>query len=209
MPAQNEKLSQFNAIKKSNFRFFGNEEFSARTLGEAFFGFWPPQDIFHLLIGAEGGSELFLGTLYRHLYLEHYETDRLGLSGICRIGKSPRGDLTLVQELNIHRADKRNRGEGRVIFQRQLEACRELGIRRIVMIGRRNRVEWGYYALPRFGFDAFLPQEIRERIPPQLREATTLSELFQAAEGREWWRANGRTMHVPFVYQVDRDQNQF
>lgn len=150
-----------------------------------------------------------MGTLHRHLYLEHYETDRLGLSGSCRIGKLPRGGLYLAQDINIHRIDVRNRGEGRAIFQRQLEACRELGIRRIAMFGQRNRVEWGYYVLPRFGFNAPLSENIRDLLPTQLCEATTFVDLLQTNEGRNWWKVHGRTIHVPFVFEVAGKSSSF
>ena len=187
----------------SFFKFFPGEETSAHLVAENLFGFWPSIEQFTALFGTIPGSEIFVGTLQNSLYAEHYETKRLGLTGECRLSRSRNGELLLLQELNILRTEMHGRGEGARIFQRQVECCRQLGIRQIVMFGRRNRLECGYYTLPRFGFDARLPQKIQTLLPAEFRQSIMLKELFQTAEGKKWWKRNGITLARPLVYRVN------
>ena len=182
--------------------FFPGEKISAQVVAESLFGFWPSDEQFTDLLGTISGSEILLGTLQNGLYAEHQETKRLGLTGECRLCRSRNGELILLQEINILRAEMRGRGEGTKIFQRQVECCRQLGIRQIVMLGRRNRLECGYYTLPRFGFDARLPQKIQAVLPAEFRNSTTLKELFQTAEGKKWWKRNGITLVCPLIYRI-------
>ena len=183
-------------------RFFGNEELSARTLADNLFGGWPASDLLTNAIGAIAGSEIFVGNLHNRFYVEHYEVDRLGLTGTCRISRNRKGELVLFQELTILRADQRNRGEGTKIFHWQVEGCKQLGIRKIIMPGRKNRLEWGYYVLPRFGFDGPLPKEIPSQLPQRFQQARTLGELFETGEGRAWWKQNGVALPWPLTYWV-------
>ena len=187
--------------------FFPGEEISAHLAAENFFGFWPSVEQFAGLFGTISSSEIFMGTLQNSLYAEHHETKRLGLTGECRLTRSRNGELILLQELNILRSEMRGRGEGAKIFLRQVECCRQLGIRQIVMLGRRNRLECGYYALPRFGFNARLPQKIQTLLPAEFRQSTMLKELFQTAEGKKWWKRNGITLACPLVYRVNYEEN--
>ena len=188
--------------------FFPGEETSAHLVAESLFGFWPSIELFTGLLGTISGSEIFLGTLRNSLYAEHYETKQLGLTGECRLSRSRNGELMLLQELNILRAKMQGRGEGTRIFQRQVECCRQLGIRQIVMFGRRNRLECGYYTLPRFGFDARLPQKIQTLLPAEFRHATTLKKLFQTPEGKKWWKQNGITLACPLVYRISEEDEE-
>ena len=183
-------------------RFFRNEEWAARTLGLNLFGGWPTHDLLKEAIGATCSSEIFVGNLQNRFYAEHYEADHFGLTGHCRITRNRKGELVLFQELSIHRSDKRGRGMGTKVFHRQIEACRQLGIRQIVMFGRKNRLECGYYVLPRFGFDGPLPKETQLRLPKQFQQSTTLGKLFETSEGRSWWKQNGIALPYPLSYHI-------
>ena len=183
-------------------RFFGNEELSAGTLAENLFGGWPAPDLLTDAVGAVRRSEIFVGSLRNRFYVEHYEMDQLGLTGSCRISQNRKGELVLFQELSIFRADKRNCQEGTKIFQRQIEGCKQLGIRKIIMFGRKNRLEWGYYVLPRFGFDGPIPKEARSQLPKDFQQFTTLGKLFETTEGRSWWKQNGMAIPWPISYQI-------
>jgi len=153
-------------------------------------------------VGAVAGSEIFVGNLHNRFYVEHDEPDQLGLTGTCQIFRNRKGELVLFQELSILQAEKRGRGEGTKLFHRQVEACKELGIRRIQMFGRKNRLEWGYYVLPRFGFDGPLPKDARLRLPQEFPQAATLGMLFETDEGRSWWKQNGTALPYPLSYHV-------
>ena len=183
-------------------RFFGNEEMAARMLSHNFFGTWLTPDLLMGVVGAIPCSEIFVGNLQNRFYVEHYEADQLGLTGSCRISRNRQGELILFQELSIHRADKRNRGMGTQIFDRQVESCKQLGIRRILMFGRKNRLEWGYYVLPRFGFDGPLPKNIQLRLPKHFQHPATLGKLFETSEGRSWWKQNGIALSYPLSYRI-------
>ena len=183
-------------------RFFGNEELSARALAENLFGGWPTSDLLTDVVGAVHRSEIFVGSLQNRFYVEHYEMKQLGLTGTCRISRDRKGELVLLQELSILRADKWNCREGTKIFQRQLDGCKQLGIRRIIMFGRKNRWEWGYYVLPRFGFDGPIPKETQSQLPKDLQQFSTFGKLFEIAEGRSWWKQNGKTIPWPISYRI-------
>jgi len=188
--------------QKLRIRFFNNEELAARTLSHNFFGTWPTPDLLMGAVGAIPCSEIFVGNLQNRFYVEHYEADQLGLTGSCRITQDRKGELVLFQELSLLRADQRNQGMGTQIFYRQVEACKQLGIRRIVMFGRKTRLEWGYYVLPRFGFDGPLPKEIQIQLPKELQHPTTLGEIFETSEGRSWWKQNGLALPYPISYRI-------
>jgi hypothetical protein len=183
-------------------RFFRNEELAARTLAQHLFGRWPSSDLLKAAVGATYGSEIFVGNLQNRFYVEHYEVRQFGLTGSCRITRNRKGELVLLQELSIHRSDKRGRGMGRKVFHRQVESCKQLGIRQIIMFGRKNRLEWGYYVLPRFGFDGPLPKESQLRLPKQFEQPTTLGKLFETSDGQSWWRQNGIALPYPLSYQI-------
>ena len=184
-------------------RFFRNEEFATRTLAQDLFGGWPPTDLLKEAIGATCHSEIFVGNLQNSFCVDHYETDRFGLTGSCRISRSRKGELVLFQELSILRSDKRGQGLGTKVFHRQIEGCKQLGIRRIVMFGRKNRLEWGYYVLPRFGFDGPLPKETQKRLPEHFQRPITLGKLFETGEGRSWWKQNGLALPYPLSYKIE------
>ena len=183
-------------------RFFGNEELAARTLTRNLFGGWPAPDLLQATIGATSGSEILVGNLHNSFYVEHYEADQFGLTGTCRISRSRKGELILFQEMSILRADKRGQGEGTKIFYRQIEGCKQLEIRRIIMFGRKNRLEWGYYVLPRFGFDGPLPKEVQLHLPKRFQQPLTLGKLFETDEGRSWWKQNGLALPYPLSYRI-------
>jgi len=189
-------------LQNRGISFFGNEEWAARKLANSFFGSWPSSDVLTDVVGAIAKSEIFVGNLQNRLYVEHFETEQLGLTGTCRISRTRKGELVLFQDLSILRADKRNCGEGTKIFQRQVESCQQLGIRRIVMFGRKNRTEWGYYVLPRLGFDGPIPKEIQSQLPKEFQKTTTLGQLFETIEGRSWWKQNGQTLLWPLIYRI-------
>ena len=56
----------------------------------------------------------------------------------------------------------------------------------------------GYYAWPRYGFDAPLSKDITARLPEALASARTLLDLMATPEGRIWWRNHGRGLDVVF-----------
>lgn len=156
------------------------------------------------LLGAVEDSEIFLGTLHGRLYAEHYELNRLGLVGCVRISRSSTGSLRLFQELRILKAEMRSQGEGTRIFQRQKESCRKIGVDQIIMFGRRSPLEWGYYVLPRFGFEGFVSEDVCSKIPRRMESGRKIQDLFKSEQDRIWWKTHGTTIPFPLVLQLDK-----
>lgn len=50
--------------------------------------------------------------------------------------------------------------------------------------------------LPRIGFDALIPSELRGSLPESLSHARTLIDLHVTKEGANWWRDNGTDVDV-------------
>ncbi len=197
-----EKSHENGKNEEEKIRFFPGERKSFDGLAQSFFGIMPSKKILFELFGATEHSELFLGTLQRKLYAEHYESEFLGLTGTGRVHRSKTGRLSLYQEIHILRKTQQSLGEGRRIFNRQIEICRKLGIRRILMLGHKTEHQYGYYVLPRFGFDAPLPERVLSELPVSLRGVRRIEELFRSEEGKNWWKKNGVGFSVPLVYEV-------
>ena len=178
-------------------RYFCEERLAFDCIAESFFGFVPPPDFLARLIGADEHSEICLGTLNGRLYAEHFESNRFGLFGNCRISRSRCGNLQIFQESNMYRKDV-PRKKLKTIFQLQIEACCEVNIEQIIMLGRKNQLQQSYYLLPLFGFDGPLPNAVGPIFPAFRR----FGELFKTNEGREWWKHNGFSIPIPLRYIV-------
>ena len=97
------------------------------------------------------------------------------------------------------------KGYGTRSLARQVEALRELGIDRIVTLaaGGRDAPDLnGFYTWPRLGFDGPIPDASIEELPSALSRTlgspALVSELMASAQGRAWWRANGRSFDATF-----------
>ena len=96
---------------------------------------------------------------------------------------------------------------GTRIFATQAIQAKELGVEIITTQAAGDysqRDRWmGYYVWPCCGYDADIPYGLRQdlrqsTLPEHLRQASMVSELIAASEGREWWMFNGQTIHATF-----------
>ncbi len=202
LPVCREECREKKSREQERIRFFPGERKTFGRLVQSFFGEMPTKTMLFELFGATEHSELFLGTVQQKLYAEHYESKFLGLTGTGRVLRSKTGRLSRYQEIHIRRQTKQALGEGRRIFNRQIEICRKLGIRRILMFGHKTGLQRGYYVLPRFGFDAPLPEGILSELPVSLCDAQRIGELFRSEEGKNWWKKNGVGFPFPLVYEI-------
>ena len=63
------------------------------------------------------------------------------------------------------------------------------------------------HLLPRIGFDAPIPAELRNSLPESLSHARTLIDLHVTKEGANWWRDNGTDAEV-FLDTADHESPQ-
>lgn len=71
-------------------------------------------------------------------------------------------------------------------------------------VNRQNR-RWVNMALD-LGWDAELPAEARQTLPPGLRHLRSLSALMNYPDGRAWWRTARLTLRLRFVTDAERAQ---
>lgn len=86
------------------------------------------------------------------------------------------------------------------LFQTQVVAARQLGVKRITTIGAGGPApseKVGYYLMARYGFDA--PLEDRELVVLRklFPSVTTLNQLLEAG-GKDWWRQFGFEKEMVF-----------
>jgi hypothetical protein len=95
------------------------------------------------------------------------------------------------------------RGQGTDTFAHQVQALASVGVKRIETFASRldgaNGLN-GYYTWPRMGYDADIPDHLRETIPKEinLKADGTLLDLFQTQAGRDWWKKHGEAIDVEF-----------
>lgn len=96
-------------------------------------------------------------------------------------------------------ADNPGKGLGIAVFGRQVEQARRMGVARIeTFAARRKGVYNGYYTWARFGYDGPLSPGARRYLPDSLKGAKRLSDLMKTPEGRDWWKAKGRSREMAF-----------
>jgi len=115
------------------------------------------------------------------------------------IKQDARGRL-YIENNDFIKAQDAPRGVGLQSFARQVFGARNLGAHRIAAhaAGTINTPQWnGYYTWPRLGYNAPLTAEEMADLPPALRGATDLHELFERG-GAEYWKQYGSAKDVVF-----------
>lgn len=107
---------------------------------------------------------------------------------MTEIYNTPKG-IAIENELLNVKPEFRGRGIATTSLLSQAHAANALGIDRINATGLRDSESFGYYALPRMGYDA------KVRGPKGM---TTLQELMQSEEGRQYWKQFGETTPMSF-----------
>jgi hypothetical protein len=106
-------------------------------------------------------------------------------------------------------------GMGTLIFERQVEGARAVGIERITLFAGGSPTSEsynGYYTWPRLGFNTPLrvamglgsPVPVkRGALPPEYVGLPDLHALFKAPGGAAWWKANGGAHAAEFDARPD------
>jgi hypothetical protein len=89
-------------------------------------------------------------------------------------------------------------GLGLKLFTRQVENATALGFKAISTEAARGTGYNGYYTWARFGYNAKLNAETRSVLPPELKGARSMHELFRTQTGRDWWQSMGDTTSMRF-----------
>ena len=178
--------------------FFPGEKIKTRRTIKRLFGVERNVSEYYGLTGALGQTQLFIGVWEKALYLEYYEHEVFGLTGSCLLSRKQDRLVLVNRNCRILAPQMRQRGIGFLWFFRQKAACELLGIDKIVAFAARSTESCGYYALPRYGFNAVIPREIRSKLPKNLRSCRTVLNLFETPMGRHWWQQNGISLEVVF-----------
>lgn len=108
-----------------------------------------------------------------------------------------------VREINETRVEnvsikirKTGTGLGTKIFVAQVEACREVGIKRIQCYAARDTDQNGYSTWPKLGYDG--PIDHNLSIPPELGSPKMVSDLMETPAGRTFWQAKGSAFFASF-----------
>lgn len=115
--------------------------------------------------------------------------------------KRSRVDGQLIAEHESLEVFETGKGLGARLFGRQVSALRRAGFGRIdtFAAGSYGDPEYnGYWTWAAFGFDAKLPNRIASKLPPELAEAKSVSDLMSTAEGQQWWKVNGKGLDMNF-----------
>ncbi len=114
------------------------------------------------------------------------------------ISRDKDGSLVMkAAAFHVHEGEQ-GKGIGQEVFGRMVETGQRLGVDKITADAARSSTENGYYTWPRFGYDGPLSVVIKDKLPPNLRSANTVQDLFTSHEGREWWKINGESTQMTF-----------
>lgn len=151
------------------------------------------------ITGAPDGAEIYVAPSAADdtvaFYVRHplYQSDSIRT---MRFG----GVNELHQDLLIIQPDAPS-GFGTHVFATQIEAARDLDLDIVTVFaaGSITQTQWaGYYVWPRLGYDAPVPFGVRHRLPEALADVETLSDLYNTAEGRAFWKRHGHGMDMVF-----------
>jgi GNAT superfamily N-acetyltransferase len=146
-------------------------------------------------VGALDGSELRVSPHGRGVYVEIYHPS---IAQQERSIERDRSGLFIYNHMFV--ATERGTGIGRESFARQVVHAQRLGIKKIKAyaagareVGSMN----GYYTWPRFGYNARLERWERRFLPPELRAAKDLNDLFEMG-GADHWKRHGTGRNMVF-----------
>lgn len=97
-------------------------------------------------------------------------------------------DLTDIPE------ELQGSGMGTHIFAKQVREALALGLKSIRNSSARQDPELiGYKVWPKFGYDAALSPERIKKLPPHLKSAKSIQDLYELPGGKEYWEEKGNT----------------
>lgn len=113
------------------------------------------------------------------------------------------GRLTVYNAQFFLRPSRSGTGFGTDVFTSQVRGAIDAGATVISTTAGKGRAMDGspmngYSTWPRLGYDADLEDSQRRRLPPSLKGARTVLDLYETKEGRDWWKQHGSMMSMQF-----------
>jgi hypothetical protein len=160
-----------------------------------------PEAVPALMGGQNGTTVKVTKSLYGnglYLSLDHPDTTTWSRT----VTAQPDGSLEVYNAMFFLRPNAQGDGFGTKAFAGQVAAAVDHGVARIRTTAGRGTLDGvpmnGYATWPRLGYDAPLTDGQRRRLPPGLKGAKTVLDLYDSKEGRDWWKANGETTSMTF-----------
>ena len=120
-----------------------------------------------------------------------------------RIIERSRDDGALILHNHMLEVAQPGGGLGTRIFATQAKTAASLGIARIETTGARDDTRTpnpvtGYRAWIAMGYNAPTPNWFRPYLPPALRNAPTMLDVYRSSQGRAAWAQHGRPLKLTF-----------
>jgi hypothetical protein len=153
------------------------------------------------LVGAPDGAKVAVTPGYYgnsiQLSVQHPSIENAGRT----LSRNQAGDLVMHNDIFRVKEGQGGQGFGFEMVGRQMENARKLGVKRVETHAARSDGPGGYVGYkvwPKIGYDAALPSSQRAALPPGLKGAQRVSDLYRTKEGREWWEKNGQGLEMTF-----------
>lgn len=112
------------------------------------------------------------------------------------------GSLNLYNAVFFLKPKAQGGGFGTAAFANQIAGCVAAGVDTVSTCagkgGSGADAMNGYYTWPCLGYDAPLSDNVRRRLPPELKWAGTVQDLYTTKEGKEWWKKHGEMCSMEF-----------
>ena len=159
-------------------------------------------DTVEMYVGSDGRSLIYKGAS------QALASDGKPLYTVQRrVSKNAAGEMTMRMEgIEVHPSERHTKskpGKGLGVQQmlRAVMTAAENGISHVVAhpTGSSNKSEHTAYSmLAEMGYDADIPKDLKDKLPPRLKGAKSLMDLTKKWHGRTWWRQNGRGIPMSF-----------
>ena len=103
------------------------------------------------------------------------------------------GRLDASRESRERRERVGTRAHGRMAYWGS-----RLGLDELELRAARSDRDVGYLVWPIFGYDGPIPLPIRVGMPAELAHYSTLQDLLDLPEGRDWWHSHGDSIDLSF-----------
>lgn len=122
----------------------------------------------------------------------HFNTPDGEVSAHRTLFKTKNGVRCINQSLTVSKSAQ-GKGIGGKIVADQIEAMKNAGVLSIETTAAKGNDSIGYKVWPKLGYDANLSEADRNALPPNLKAAKTIQDLYATPLGQTWWEANGST----------------
>lgn len=169
-----------------------------RNALKAVLGFDPNDDHLADLVGALGGSRIFVtrkgGSVSVSIGHSLVQTQQRTIT------RTAAGEVFIHNDALVLIDAARGGGVGPMMFQKQIDACSRSGLNWVETWGARLRgFPDGYRVWPNLGYNQDLPAEVVRKLPKKFSAAVTIQDLLAIPGGRDWWVKRGTDLkHLKF-----------